>query len=184
MKNVKSDNCATHDVSTLRKSLFEELESFHKAQLSKSVKARLERNAKNGFHNGGIAPFGFQAVPYDGGKGHYPRKVLKVLEHEAEVIKLIFDLFTSQKNSNDSILAKVLNHLKINEIKRRGKLWTSPQLIDLIKDSTYYGERVFPRNKKQRSNDKQIIITVPSIVTKNTFILANKKLASLHKGHK
>jgi hypothetical protein len=165
-------------------SIVNKFNTTHEERVSQYVKDNLERNAKNGFHNGGIAPFGFQAVPYDGGKGHYPRKVLKVLEHEAEVIKLIFDLFTSQKNSNDSILAKVLNHLKVNEIKRRGKHWTSPQLIGLIKDSTYYGERVFRRTKKMESNDKKIIITVPSIVTKNTFILANKKLASLHKGHK
>lgn len=97
-------------------------------------RGRLE-SVRNGHFIGSIPPYGYDKdFILDGRK---KRPTLKINEREADVVKLIFDLY-----ANSNIGAQNIAH-RLNELgykTRKGQLWQAPTIIDILSNVHYLGK--------------------------------------------
>lgn len=97
-------------------------------------RGRLE-SVRSGYFIGSIAPYGYDKDFIQDGRKKRP--TLKINESEAEAVKLIFDLYVNQ----DMGLQSIAHHLNTLGIKtRKGALWNSATLRDIIANVHYIGK--------------------------------------------
>lgn len=94
---------------------------------------------KRGCFIGTYAPYGYKKVTI--GKDH----TLEVIEEEAEIVRLIFDLYTKEGLTPGSI-AKRLNEMGVKA--PRGEKWVKDSLRSMIRNVHYVGKVVFDRIKR------------------------------------
>lgn len=151
--------------------------------------------AEQGFVVGGIAPYGYKYIKKDREKnifGHY-----EILDDEANIVKLIFDLFINKRLSIRAI-ARELTSRGIPP--RQGKHWRTSSLHRIIRNETYAGVTYYnkhysvePNNHKNgdkyrrakntgrrlRTKDKWVPIVLPEkliIIDRKTFESAREQL--------
>lgn len=94
---------------------------------SERLKWAMNRLHKKGGWNG-AAPFGFDVED----------AFLKVNDEEAEIVKLIYDLFTNQGYG----LGKIARHLNANKIPTKtGVKWSQTQISSILDNKLYNGEQ-------------------------------------------
>src|SRR5690625_4956397 len=145
--------------------------------LSVSISAALAAKVRRGEHIGRI-PYGYERVD----------KKLSILEEEAKVIRLIFNLY------NSGVGFKNVTH-KLNELlqkgeilpPKRGGVWQLTTIQSIIKNSTYCGRFTLNRytkvkidgRKKQIQNPKEKWTVFenhhPAIITIDAWEKANNK---------
>ena len=99
-------------------------------------------SAKEGKFLGSIAPYGYEKVKLKNDKGY----TLEINKKEAEVINLIFHLYTTgdafkdgeKKQLGTSLIAKKLNELKIKPPKK--EYWTAISIRDILINPVYTGK--------------------------------------------
>jgi site-specific DNA recombinase len=151
-------------------SLFDEYQSKENAK--HTLRAMME-NARRGFFNGSIPPFGFKTeeVPVGGNRGM--KKRLVVDPGEAEVVRKIFDLYLNGNKGQALGMYGVARYLNEKGIAYRGNAWTSGRVNDLLQNPAYIGEHYF--NKKghktgeRKPKEEWILIKVDPIVEENVF---------------
>lgn len=84
---------------------------------------------------GSIAPYGYDKIWVTEGKKKCP--TLKIKENEANVVRMIFDMYVNQ-NMGINIITKKLDEMKIKPPK--GKYWSPEALRDLIQNIHYIGK--------------------------------------------
>ncbi len=84
---------------------------------------------------GSIAPYGYEKIWVTEGKKKCP--TLKIKENEANVVRMIFDMYVNQ-NMGINIITKKLDEMKIKPPK--GKYWSPEALRDLIQNIHYIGK--------------------------------------------
>lgn len=101
----------------------------------KVINRRLQRgriaSVKEGNYIGSIAPYGYNKVKID--KNH----TLEINKEQAEIVKLIFDLYTN-KNIGVSKIANHLNSLGIKPIK--SDVWVNSTIQTILKNPIYIGK--------------------------------------------
>ncbi|MFQ6777565.1 recombinase family protein [Cereibacter sphaeroides] len=104
-------------------------------EISKHVKRTLRENAAQGFHCGGVTPFGYRAV-FAERRGGREKKKLEVHPEDATVVRLIFDLYRSGGgNSGVMGVKRVTEWLNDHGHRTRsGKLWSIRQIHDMLTD--------------------------------------------------
>lgn len=107
--------------------------------ISKGSKRGIRQSAISGNFTGSIAPYGYRKVVIDG------RKTLEIIEHHAEIVKLIFDLYVNQKMGEKSIVIHLNENLKISSPK--GKMWGITSVQGILQNQNYTGYYV--HNKMQ-----------------------------------
>ena len=161
---------------------------------------RLRRGKRHKAHLGvvsvlGGAPYGYRYIKKsDGAEARY-----QVLEHEAEVVRMIFDAYTRDGLSINSI-ARLLNQQQI--ATRRGDTrWERSTVWGMLRNPAYRGKACYgktelrPRQRITRSvrlrngassrnsanherpRQDWIEIAVPALVSDETFELAQEQLA-------
>ena len=94
---------------------------------------------KRGCYIGNYAPYGYKKVKM--GKDH----TLEVIEEEAEVVRLIFDLYTKEGLTPGRI-AKHLTEMGVPA--PRGEKWVKDTIRGMVKNRHYIGKVVFNRIKE------------------------------------
>ncbi len=101
----------------------------------KVINRRLQRgriaSVKEGNYIGSIAPYGYNKIKID--KNH----TLEINNEQAEVVKIIFDLYT-EKNIGVSRIANHLNNLGIKPIK--SDVWVTSSIQTILKNPVYIGK--------------------------------------------
>ena len=97
------------------------------------------RAAKRGCYNARYAPYGYKKVKL--GKDH----TLEILEEEAEVVRLIFDMYTKE-HVGPGRIADRLNGMGIPAPK--GEKWVKPSIRGILRNEHYNGKIVFNRRKR------------------------------------
>jgi site-specific DNA recombinase len=100
---------------------------FEHATIVERTRAGMQRKARNGEWCGGGIPFGYQLVQGEG---------LKILEEEATVVRLIYDLYTGQRLGSVAIARHLNEH---GHRRKRGRKWSSKEVLDLIRRPVYAG---------------------------------------------
>jgi DNA invertase Pin-like site-specific DNA recombinase len=112
----------------------------------KTINRRLQRgrlaSVKEGKYVGNHAPYGYERKKLEHGKGF---TLISVLE-QAEVVKMIFDLYTKgEQQDNDtyrrlgiSLIVRKLNNLKIKP--QKGDAWVLASVRDILINPVYIGK--------------------------------------------
>ena len=151
-------------------SLFDEYQSKENAK--HTLRAMME-NARKGFFNGSIPPFGFKTeeVPISGNRGM--KKRLVVDAGEAEIVKKVFDLYLNGDKGRALGMYGVARCLNEKGIPYRGRRWNSGRVNELLRNPIYIGNYYF--NKKvhktgEKKPEKEwILINVDPIIDENVF---------------
>ena len=92
-------------------------------------------SASQGNFIGATPPYGYDKIFVQDGKRKYP--TLAINEEQANVVRMIFDMFVNQ-NIGYSLIAKRLNELNIPA--PRGNYWTHASLPEIVKNVHYIGK--------------------------------------------
>ena len=139
---------------------------------------------KRGCYIGNYAPYGYKKIKI--GKDH----TLEIIEDEAEVVRLVFDLYTKEQLTPFRI-AQRLNSMKIKA--PRGELWTKDTIRVMVRNAHYDGKVVFNRikstpvlengevvHKRLAQPDDEVIIAEgkqPAIIDHDTWLAAQELVA-------
>ncbi|MBJ3764664.1 recombinase family protein, partial [Maribius pontilimi] len=153
--------------------LFDEYTSLETA---KHVARTLAENARQGFFNGGTVPFGFKAIEAEK-RGKTIKKKLVPREDEAEVVRLMFQLYLKGDGSSGPLGVKRLTEW-LNDHgyrTRKGAKWGIGQIHRVLADPIHKGE--YWRNRNSETSDP-ILIPVPPIISADDFDQARRTLES------
>lgn len=118
--------------------LFDEHQS---KENSKHVKRAMRENARQGFFNGAVAPFGYQSVTTDvaGSRGR-KRKKLAVNESESGILKMIFEIYLGGLEGQQMGCKEIAHFLTKKGLLFRGKPWTMQQVHKVLANTVSMGE--------------------------------------------
>lgn len=112
----------------------------------KVINRRLQRgrlaSVKEGKYVGNVAPYGYRRIPVLNGKGY----TLEPLESEADVVKLIFDMYTNgvvNENAQRERIgaSKICKQLKQLGIKsRKNDFWSPETIKGILHNPVYIGK--------------------------------------------
>ena len=172
---------------------------YERAQIVERCRRGKRYQAKAGNVNvlASAAPYGYRYVK----KTESTQAFYEVVETEAQVVRQIFDLYTTQNRSIRSIV-RMLNTQKI-PTRSNKSVWQHGTMWAMLRNPAYEGRACFGKTEKgapsQRLNrirrlkgaqarrypvkhrrppEKWIEIPVPALVSKETFALAQERLAS------
>lgn len=171
----------------LLQSVIEGMNEFYSKNLSREVKKGLKENALKCVHTGGTPPLG-----YDVDK---ETRRLVINEHEAEAVRLIFQMVVAGHG-----YMEIMNRLKQDGYKTKAKRdFGKNSIYEILHNRKYKGDYIFNRvagadpytkkrnNHLERPPEDMIIIPggVPAIVDEDTFekvqeILRSRQYRSYH----
>jgi site-specific DNA recombinase len=158
--------------------LFDEYRSRENA---KHVLRAMKENAQQGFYNGSSLPLGFTLEEIEK-RGHRTKKKIIIDPGEAEIIRLIFDLYAHGDGRTGPIgIKEITKHLNAKGYRTRmgGRLGIGP-VHGILTNPVYAGHWSFnKRNAKTRQvkpESEVIFIEVPAIIDRKTFDKVQKTL--------
>ena len=165
----------------LNKNIKAVIAEYERTKITERLVRGRRREAKRGsIIAHGRPPYGYDLV-HDGDKYQ-----LVINEEQAQVIRLIFDLYTGPERMAGRRICTHLNEAKIPA--PRGGEWRHGQLRRMLNNETYNGRWYYGKYNKSQAvpNDRDywITVSVPSIVDPATWKIAqersktNKELAA------
>ena len=113
-------------------------------------------SCKEGKYVGSIPPYGYKRVKLEGQKGY----TLALDPDEAEVVKLIFRLYTQEDRLGTRLICNRLDTMGIKT--RKGNVWNLATVRDILKNEVYIGKIVWNRAKTIKSTiNGNIVISRP-----------------------
>ncbi|OKY24966.1 recombinase family protein [Thalassotalea sp. PP2-459] len=153
-------------------------ETFSRKNSKKSA-VKLNSVAEQGYATGAIPPFGYQTIDAPDFEGSKKRKVYALHPENAEVVKKIFSLAENGESGCSYGVKKIAAYLNKKKIFKNGARWTPNAIHTILTDTTYYGERRYGKNRTRKDLNKDVvIIPVPKIIEKDTYLAVNKLLKS------
>lgn len=120
--------------------IFNILSSVNQKQsesISKASKRGIRQSAKNGNFTGSIAPYGYKKVTVG------ERKTLEIIPEEAEVVRMIFELYVNNGYGEKAIVNYLNNESGISSPK--GGIWGLSTIQRILKNENYTGYLVFSK---------------------------------------
>ena len=119
--------------------ILEIVDEYYSRKLSKDVLKSMIENAKRGFWNGGIPPFGYRKKVVQEFKGGRRKVKLEVNPEEASIVREIYELYLFC-GAGAYQIANMLNEKgKLN----RGKKWNKQSILRILENPIYIGKYVF-----------------------------------------
>lgn len=162
---VTTDIDPSTDAGNMAEGMLELFDEGHSRRIAADTKRSLMKNANDGFFNGGRAPFGFEAVP--AGK----RKRLSIVEHEAALVREMFQLFLEGCGCKTIAL-----QLNAEGRTNRGRRWSKNSVALTLKNERYTGVAIFNRRDhaanlwRPESEWVRIANSHDAIITKEIFM--------------
>lgn len=138
---LNSPDDANTPEASLLKNMQGVIAQYEKAKIIERTRRGRMFKARNGRLVGGKSPYGYRYILSDRTKGIDGRYVVD--DDEAKVVKLIFDLFVSDRMSVRGI-ARELTRRGIRP--REGKEWRTSSLHKIIRNETYTGTTYFNKH--------------------------------------
>lgn len=122
----------------------------------KTINRRIQRGRIAAFQDGwyisGTAPYGYEKVKHKGDKGY----TLEIVEEEACVIRMIFDLYTKGALQPDGSYLRFGGYQirdRLNDLhfsSRTGGKWSAASIMDIIRNPVYCGYQRWGWRKVQK----------------------------------
>ena len=151
--------------------LFDEYQSRENA---KHTLRAMKENARQGFWNGAVPPLGYRTVEAER-RGDKVKKRLEIEPAEAEIVRLIFDLYRFGDGRNGPLGVKgIAKHLnEAGERQRHGARFTTKTVHEILTRTTYTGRHYFNRadskTRKEKPRREWIELAVPPVVEESAF---------------
>jgi len=157
--------------------IFDEHQSRENA---KHVHRAMLANARQGFWNGSVPPFGYRTEVAER-RGTKDKKVLVVDEEESRTVRTIFALATGRDGRPMGVKA-IASWLNERGITRRGYRFATGGVHAILTCETYAGTHHFNRRDSRtgrpRPPSEWVAIDVPAIIGPETFNAARALLQS------
>ena len=157
------------------------MDEHHSKETSKHVKRSMIENAKQGFWNGSRPPFGYQTYIAET-RGQKAKKKLEIATSEAEIVRLIFKLYTQGDGQSGPLgLRRIADYLNKRGISNRdAKPFRIQFLQTILRNTAYITKHFFNKNnsktKQHRPCEEWVAFETPRIVDDYVFQLAQDKL--------
>ena len=156
-------------------SLFDEYQS---KENGKHALRAMQENARQGFVNGSVSPFGYRKVEVElqGRKGK--KKKLAVDPGEAAIVKKVFDLYLNGNNGHSLGFYGVAECLNRQGITFRGRPWSKGLVEGILSNTAYIGQHYFnkknAKTRKRKPKSEWILSKVPPILDETIFKRSQK----------
>ena len=155
----------------LLEGIIEVIDEFYSANLASDTIRGMKENARRGFLNGSVAPFGYRAakIMVDGNE----KTKLVIAKEEAPLVERIFKLCLEGKGAKE--IARTLNDEGIRT--RRGGRWEVNGVRYIMRNETYTGVLIFNRVRKHPlregqnwgENTVRVEDAHPAVIDRETF---------------
>lgn len=148
---------------------------FERERIAETVYNNMINKAKKGFTMGGFGPLGYKTDP--------ETRRYRIVEEEAEVVRLIFDLYLKGNG-----LPSISRHLEHNKVLGKDS-WAQSSIREILINPNYTGDYVYNRRDKKtkaRYKDKDDWVIKPNnhpaIVSREKFEIVEKELMERNNG--
>lgn len=133
-------------------SLFDEYQSKENA---KHTQRAMQENARQGYWNGSVPPFGYRAVATDtiGNRGRRKRR-LELDPIEAETVREIYRLYLAGHDGQVLGMKAIATHLNRQGLTMRGRPWRIQKVNRLLADPLYAGCFYFNRRDSRTRRER------------------------------
>ena len=158
--------------------LFDEYQSKENA---KHVIRSMKENARQGFWNGSMAPFGYRLVEAEK-RGTKVKKKLDVDPVEAETVRLVFKLYLHGDGTSGGLGVKeVVKWLNARGYRtRRGMTFGVGSIHKLLTNTVYIGSWRFnqtsSKTRLRKPNEEIVEVSVPGIIDHDVFARVQRQL--------
>lgn len=151
---------------------------------AEQVKMAMGANAERGFWNGSVPPFGYRTTVVARLEKKDKKKLI-IDEAEAEVVRLVFDLYLErQGNVGKSGVIAITEELNRRGLQIRGKPFRTATVHAILHRSTYSGTHYYnqtdSRTPRRRPPEEWIPVEVSAIISPDDFDRVQVKLAKNH----
>lgn len=163
----------------LLEGIIEVIDEFYSANLSHDTIRGMKENARRGYINGSIPPFGYKKKRVR--VGNHDKYKLEPDEAEAPVLKRMYQMCLEGKGAKE--IARALNAEGLRT--RRGRKWEANALHYILRNETYTGVLIFNRVTKnsvkavERPADQIVRVANahPAIIDADTWKRAQELIA-------
>ncbi len=161
-------------------SLFDEYQSKENA---KHTRRAMQENARQGYWNGSVPPYGYRAVTtgVTGNRGRHKRR-LEIDPLEAETVREVYRLYLFGRDGQVMGMKAIGSHLNRQGLTMRGRPWQIQKINRLLADPLYTGRFYFNRRDSRtgqlRPQPEWIAVSVPEIIDAATFERVAKRRES------
>jgi len=160
-------------------SLFDEYQSQENA---KHTQRAMRENARQGYWNGSIPPYGYRAVALANGNRGRKKRRLEIDPAEAEVVTAIYDLYLHGAEGVQLGMKGVAARLNARGITMRGRPWRAQKINQIVSDPLYTGTFYFNRRDSKtlrvRPQTEWIAVEIPAIIDASHFERAAQRRAA------
>jgi site-specific DNA recombinase len=162
-------------------SLFDEYQS---KENSKHTLRAMKENARRGFFNGSMPPFGYKLEEVEAAGNKGKKKRLALDEPEGSVVRKIFDFYLNGHNGQALGMLGVARLLNRTGLTFRGKPWSKGKIDSILRDRSYIGEHYFNKKNtktgKVKPKEKWVLCAVPQIIDESLFNEAQLRREAQH----
>ncbi len=155
-------------------------DQYQSAETGKHTSRTMVANARNGYWNGGRAPFGYRAYVAE---LHGDKAKMKLEPHpdEAPVVQIIFDLYLNGDGRSGPMgLRRLIDHLHGSGLTHRGTPFHVSTMQTILRREAYVGRfhynRLCVKSGEKRERDDWIVIPIPALVDEATFASVQRQL--------
>jgi site-specific DNA recombinase len=146
----------------LMEGMIEVIDEFYSAVLAQETLRGMSENARKGYRNGGYAIYGYKNTRVFDDKKN-PKTKYEINGAEAEVVKLIFELYAKGNG-----LKNIVMHLNKEKLSSRsGDKWGPTTIANILRNETYIGWTVFNK-KDNKTTGRQFKPRSEWVIIKNT----------------
>jgi DNA invertase Pin-like site-specific DNA recombinase len=146
-------------------------DAYQSRENGKHTSRAMKENARQGFWNGSIPPFGYRTVEA-GRRGEKVKKVLGVLEPEGEIVKRIYSMYLGLEGRQYGVKA-IATQLNAEGVQFRGKSFAISNVYRILTQETYAGTHWFnvkdTKTGKTRPRSEWVAMNVPPVMERGMF---------------
>jgi site-specific DNA recombinase len=155
---------------------------FQSKETSRATTRTMKENARRGYSNGGIIPFGYKTIDAEI-IGQKQKKRLEIEPVEAELVRLAFKLAITGDGTSGPMGTKRIA-IWLNEHgyrTRKGTLFGTGTVHEILTREAYTGIRrfnEFDRDAQRKASSEVVEYEVPTIIDRATFDTVQTHLVS------
>lgn len=171
----------------LLEGMLEVMSEFFNANLAVEVRKGMTQNAKQGYNNGGIPPYGYRTEHIALGNQKTKAVWVPGPREEVDLVRWIFNQY-AYENKGYHRIASELNEKKVPS--QKGGTWSASTIRAIIYNESYIGRKVWnkqdyqTKGKKWRDRSEWIITenAQPALISKELFELCQENAKKRHNG--
>lgn len=169
----------------LMRNVLSAFDEYTSLETAKHVTRSMLENARRGYWNGAIPPFGYQTVTVER-HGNKDKKKLQIEPKEAEIVKLIFRLYLFGDGKTGALGIKdITSYLNAKGFtERKGRPFRIQFVHKMLTRVSYIGTHFFNRYDsrlgKPKAREHWIAIDVPRLIDDDVFYAVQAQLKARH----